>query len=275
MSAPPRTRPPMDRRIRERRRAVAQEQSRRRRRVVASVVVALALATGGVALTYTPLFEVGDVAVTGVTAEREAAVRSAAGIVTGERLLGVDLRAVAADVEALPWVRTVEVSRQPPDTLVIEVTPRQPVAVVRTASEVWLVDRDAVLVAGGGDETLVEIVAPSAVLPGVGARVGDAAVRNALAVHAELPASLRTAVVRYDAPSDRGLRMLLDGSIIGEEGAEPLWVRVGIAERVDDKARVIELLIEQLRTRAGELGGPAAAELDVRAPDNPVVVPAG
>ena len=265
-------RPPMDARIKARRQRVAEEQARRRRRLVASVVVVVALAAGAVGLTYTPLFEVGEVIVDGTLGEREQEVRIAAGVVPGQRLLGVDLETTGEAVEGLPWVRTAEVTRRPPSTVAIEVASRQPVAVVRTVGEAWLIDRDGVLVGGGADESLVDIVAREAVLPDAGSVVEDAAVRNALAVHEELPASLRAAVLHYEAPSERGLRLLLDGAVLGQ-GGDPVWVRMGTAERVEAKAQVLVLLLEQVRADGGLADGGAVGELDVRAPDNPVIVP--
>ena len=197
MSAPTRSRPPMDARILNRRREVARAAVRRRRRVTASVVAAVALVAGAVGLTYTPLFAVTDVRVQGATGERQDEVRSVAGVVVGERLLGIDLEAVAGDVTALPWVGTAEVVRQPPSTVEIRVGAREPVAVVRAAGAAWLVDADAVVVAGGTRDGIVEIDAPQAVLPGSGATVRDPAVRNALAAHQDLPPRLRRAVVRH------------------------------------------------------------------------------
>jgi cell division protein FtsQ len=267
VSAPAPPRPPMDARIRARRRAVAAEGIRRRRRITLSVLTVLALVSGAAALSYSPLFAVDEVRVTGVAGERAEAVRTVAAVTPGERLLSVDLGAVEADVLALPWVRGVEVTRVPPSTVEVGVTPREPVAVVALPGSAWLVDEDGFVVGGGAAPELVVIDAPNSVLPGPGTQASDAAVRNALAVHAELPGPVRALVDRYDAPSDRGLRVRL-----AEEG---IWVRFGRAERVATKAQVIALLLEQAREQATLRGteGLGVAELDVRAPDNPVLVP--
>lgn len=268
-SAPPRgSRPPMDERIRERRRAVAEEQRRRRRLQFLSLVAVVALAAGAYAVTRSPLFAVDEVVIEGVTGERSELVRSLAGIRPGERLLEVDLEAVRADVARLPWVRSVAVSRRPPSTISVAVDVRTPVAVVRLPEASWLLDADGVVVGGGEEEDLVVIDAPDSVLPGPGDRASDAAVRNALAVHLELPGPLRAQVDRYEASSERSLRLhLLDSDV---------WVRFGRAERVEDKARVINLLLDQAREQAALQGREdiGVAELDVRAPDNPVLIPA-
>lgn len=265
--------PSMHERIRARRRAVARARVRRRRRGLASVLAAVVLAAGAVGLTYTPLFAVDEVRVTGVQGQRALAVEQAAGIVVGERLLGVDLARVDADVTGLPWVRSVLVRRVPPSTVELAVEPRRPVAVVAGEGGRWLVDGDGVIVAPASADDLVPIEAPNSVLPGVGVEVRDAAVRNALAVHVGLPAPLRASVRRYDAASGNGLRLLLAAPGLSEEG---VWVRFGLAERVPAKARVVDLLLAQAREharRAGDDGVAGAVEIDVRAPDNPVLVP--
>lgn len=262
----------MDERIRARRREVASERARWRRRVTASVVVALLLAGGALGLSYTPLFEVGEVTVAGVDGDRADQVRAAAAVRTGARMLAVDRDRVREAVEALPWVRGAEVARVPPSTVAIAVTVREPVAVVHVAGEAWLLDREGVVVAGGSRGGLPVIDAPESLLPGPGARVSDAAVRNALAVHAGLPPELRGAVTRYDAASERGLRLHFAG--LDGTGDGGVWVRFGLAERVEAKVRVVLLLLNQATEHAERAGiDHGVAEIDVRAPDNPVLVP--
>jgi hypothetical protein len=54
-----------------------------------------------------------------------------------------------------------------------------------------------------------------------------------------------------------------------------VWVRFGRAERVGSKAQVIGLLLDQARQQAALTGSEdlGITELDVRAPDNPVLIP--
>lgn len=287
---PVRTRPPVDPRIRARRRQVAQEQLRRRRRITFSVLGLALLVGGAYAISRTPLFLVEQVRVTGVAGARADEVREVAAIGRGTNLLDIDIAGVTARVEDLPWVKAALVRRLP-TAVELRVVPRRPAAVVRLARAAWIVDPDGWIMAGGSPPELVRIDAPNAVLPGVGERIADRGVRNALAVHAALPADLRVLVERYEAPSDRGLRLLLRARPAGDAPGpratprdEPpgVWVRFGLAQRVAAKARVIGLLLDQAREQAvlqgvvlaeGELP-PGIEELDVRAPDNPVLVPA-
>ena len=297
---PRRSGPPVDRRILERRRRVREEAARRRRRVTMSVL-ALGLVLGGAyGVSRSPLFAVGEVRIAGVPAEQAAQVRKIAGVGTGGNVLDVDTAAVTGRVEELAWVKDARVRRLP-GAIEIRVVPRVAVAVIRLPGAAWMIDGEGWVMGGGAPEGLALVEAPDAVLPPVGERVADAGIRNALAVHAALPESLRAMVERYHAPSARGLRLRLvppapaQDAAAGPGAADPgaeapsdeerpgVWVRFGLAERAEAKGRVIELLLAQAREQAAQAGRPVAegqlppgiAELDVRAPDNPVLIPSG
>jgi cell division protein FtsQ len=218
-------------------------------------------------VSHSPLFAVDEVRVTGLEGERAALVDRLAAVSPGERLLSVDLDAIRDDVIGLPFVREVAVTRVPPSTIQIAVVPRVPVVAVAVPGASWLLDADGVVVAGGVGEGLPVVDAERSVLPGPGVEVSDAAVRNAVEVHVGLPGPLRAQIDRYDAPSERGLRLHL--------AEDDIWVRFGVAERVPAKAQVIGLLLDQAREQAARAGRSdlGVAELDVRAPDNPVLVP--
>lgn len=268
---PPRTvrRPPMDARIRARRHEVFRERARRRGRVTGSIVVLVVLVAIVVGVARSPLFAIVDVRVAGATPEQHDAVRQAAGLQPGDNVLLVDLGAAAERVQDLPWVRVADARRLPPSAVELRVVPREPVLVVRLPDASWLVDGEGVVVEGGARQGLIAVEAPHSVVPGVGAHVRDAALRNALSAHAQLPAELRARVQRYEARSARDLRLHLRGGVL---------VRFGVADDVAAKARSVKLLLGQARAHAqrrpssgGE--GSGVAEIDVRAPDNPVLVP--
>lgn len=272
---PPRAgrRPAMDARIRARRNQVSRDRARRRRRVVGSVAAVIVLAAAAIGVARSPLFTIDAVRVVGVTEDEQDVVRQAVALGMGDNLLTVDLGAASARVRALPWVRDADVRRRPPSGVEVTVVPRKPVVVVRLPDAAWLVDAEGVVVAGGVGEGLVELTAPYSVVPGVGAQVRDAALRNALDARAQLPETLRGQVLRYEARSARDLRLHLENGMV---------VRFGVADDVDAKARSVDLLLEQARAQAARRtpdGHPApvlgVAEIDVRSPDNPVLVPSG
>jgi cell division protein FtsQ len=259
----------MDERMRERRRGVLAQRARRRRRVTYSVLVLLVVAGGGAALLRTSLFDISDVRVDGVQGEQAEQARSAAAVRPGQNLLLIDLSQAEERVEALPWVADARAHRVPPSGVVLEVSPREPIAVLSVGDAAWLLDAGGYVVAGGSQPGLVPIVAPQALPRAVGDRIADGAVRGALLVHAALPGVLRSQVDAYDAANEQGLRLHLRDPDGAPEGSG-VWVRVGPAERIEEKAAVATALLERLRAQ----GGPAVAEVDVRVPGNPVVIPA-
>ena len=86
-------------------------------------------------------FEVRHVEVRGIERMNELAVY--------ERVLGVrdramplvDLAALRASLLELPWVRDARISRQLPDTIVVDIVEREPHAVLRTGAGLALIDR--------------------------------------------------------------------------------------------------------------------------------------
>lgn len=261
----------MDERIRARRREIARARVRRRHRALLSLLALSLVTVAGLAVARSPLFAITEVRIVGVTAREAQTAREAAGLRPGENLLFADLGRASARIAGLPWVRSADIRRLPPSTVEVDVARREPVAVVRLPDESWLVDGEGVVVGGGSAEGLAEIDAPRAVLPAVGEQVRDAVVGTALTVHAQLPGGLRSQVLRYEALAERDLRLHLPGEVI---------VRFGDAEQIEAKARSVRLLLDQLqrhRQRAGD-GAPRQGEgetiIDVRAPDNPVLVSA-
>jgi cell division protein FtsQ len=106
------------------------------------------LASAGLAawLVYaTSLFGVRNVRVIGAELVSPAAVRDAAAVPDGLPLARVDISAVVRRIAALPPVEQVTVSRDWPDTLVVEVVERTPVAAVPQGDAFVVVDRAGVV----------------------------------------------------------------------------------------------------------------------------------
>lgn len=192
----------------------------------------------------TAVLGVSAVEVTGTQRLDPAQVRSAAAIRPGTPLARLDPGAVAARLDRLPEVRRVVVSRQWPRTVTIAVTERQPVAVQARGPAYVLVDRTGVAFAS--------VPRRPAGLPLVSAPVdaGPAAVRAALAVLGQLPASALGQVRQVRAASPEQVEVLL---------THGRTVRWGSAERGARKAAVLAVLMSR-----------RATVYDVSAPDAPV-----
>lgn len=100
-------------------------------RVVVALVLVLGAAVAGVwTVFFSSVLAVDGVTVEGTRLLSVDRVRGAAAVPLGEPLAGTDLDAVAARIEALPAVESVEVSRKWPDQVLVEVVERTAVAVV-------------------------------------------------------------------------------------------------------------------------------------------------
>ena len=269
----PRQRPPMDKRIRERRAAVRRAQLRRRRRVVLGVLVLALVAAAAVGITRSPLFAVTAVHVQGVQDARAREVKEVAQVATGQNLMTADLDAAVERVRAVPWVAQAEARREPPSTVVLDVIARRPAAVVHGAGGSWIVDRDGVVIEAGEHPKLPRISLVAPIVPLLGQPLDDAAARNALELHAALPRDVRRAVITLEAVGARTVRVELALAQLddpqGFKASRRVWVRMGSAGDVGEQVAVLRALLGQ--RRSDKL--PLPTEIDVRVPGNPVVVP--
>ena len=115
-------------------------------------------------------FGVDAVHVQGASPETERAVLAAAGVEAGDNLLGVDLGGVRGRVEDVSWVEGAKVVRLLPDTLVIAVTERRPLAVWQSRGRLALVDAQGQVITGADAAKFPQL--PLVVGPGAGQAAG-------------------------------------------------------------------------------------------------------
>ena len=202
------------------------------------------------ALLASPLLGVRTVQVDGLGTLPADQVRKAAGIDPGTPLLRVDLDAAKARVARLPQVRSVEVTRGWPHSVVITVVERVAVAIVGTPGRRSLVDADGVLF------DTVTGNAPAGVVPLDVANPGprDPATRAGLAAVGALPSGLRGKVSVVAAPKADDIEVTLaDGTL----------VRWGGPEQSAAKAKALAALLDQIA--AGTID--PAGTIDVSAPE--------
>ena len=200
------------------------------RPVVASVLALLL--TGGVVwlLFFSTVLAVAGVEVEGTSYLRSPQVVRVAGVPTGAPLARVDLDAIARRVSTLPAVRDVEVTRQWPDRVQIEVTERVPVAVVERGETYRGLDADGVVFRDFDQRP------GSLPLITVGDGVEQEALREAAGVVTVLRADIARLVDHVEVETvDRIMLVLRDRRRV-------LW---GNAEQAADKARVLEVLLDQ------------------------------
>jgi cell division protein FtsQ len=197
--------------------------------IVGSTVILAVFAGLGYVVFISPLLAVTSVSVTGASDDLAKQVSAAADIADGTPLARVDLDAVAAEVEAVPEVLAVEVSRGWPDTLNIDVTPRVPVAVTSANGQYWLLDRTGdpylAVAAPPAGMTLVQLVAPG---------TGDPATLAAVSVVQALTVDFRPQVTELAA------RTAFDVELTLIDGKKVLW---GEATQSAEKMQILPALL--------------------------------
>jgi cell division septal protein FtsQ len=245
----------VEQRIADRRAGVRAARRRARLRRTLLVLLLGTLLTAAIWFERSEHATILTVAVEGVVRLDPETVIERSGVITGSSTARLRPRAVAAEVERIAIVRSVDVSRRQLRHVVITVVEREPVysAVHRRASV--LVDREGVVVEEGSDPRL-PVVRLSTVPPGLGELVAShAALANAHRVWTGLSGPIRSRVIEVRAPDEDGLELVLDDG--------PL-VRFGRAEMMADKVRALGAILD-------DVAGSEVTLIDVRVPGFPVV----
>jgi cell division protein FtsQ len=251
----------LDPRLASNRKRFARRQWTRRwlawRRVAAAALVLLVVGGTIYAVYFSSLLDVEDVEVRGTgslttgsltTGDLTTAdIARAAEVPVGEPLATVDLEAIERKVRSLGEVRAVEVSRQWPHEVLIEIQERVPVAVVRMGDLLRSLDADGVVFGDRkrlpGDLPMVETSSDTS---------GDALREAATVAGALEPAFLATVDHLEVETVDQITLVLRDDRI----------VRWGNAERSEEKAEVLAALLSR-----------EAAVYDVSVPGSPTTSP--
>lgn len=217
--------------------------SRWRLVLIAALVALIALAATYL-VAFSPLLAARTVTVRGVRGELADRVRMAAAIDSRTPLIRLDTAGVARRVERVVVIGSARVSTSYPSTVVIEVSARVAVGVVRANSSYELVDRT------GRQFRTVRVRPrrlPLFVIPaGTDARTTGEAVAT---VAAALPAPLRARIASIQAFDPQSITLqLADGRV----------VRWGSAARSAAKARIVPALLKR-----------QGSQFDVTDPDRP------
>lgn len=247
----------IDEKIAERRREVREGRRRTRLRRTLTMGALLVIVIALVMVERSALVGLEEVRVAGAERLDDDEVRAATGLQLGTSTLRLRLGRVEQRVEELAVVREASARRLDPLTVLVEVVEREPTLVAAGAGRRVLVDRDGVVIDEGGHDGL-----PLVRLDTAPPEVGESAeehpgLANAVRAWRGLTGPLRAQVVRYDAAGADDLMLRLETGID---------VRFGRAQRIDEKARALGVILE-------DVGDAQISEIDVRAPSAPVVVP--
>ncbi|MDR3507115.1 MAG: cell division protein FtsQ/DivIB [Caulobacteraceae bacterium] len=188
---------------------------------------------------------VANLTVQGATPMAQADIVKAAGVYRDQPILGVDLKALRQRIEQVGWVKQARVVRLLPDTIVIDVTQRQTLAVWQHGGHTQVIDNEGrpVPEADAGRFAELPLV--------VGEGANDAAgailplVRSRPRLMQRLDALVRVDDRRWD------LRMT-DGALIQlpPTGEDSALIRL---DQLDQKSRILELGFARIDLRDPEM----------------------
>ena len=159
----------------------------------------------------------------------------------GAPILAFDIEAARQRVEALPWIRSARVERMLPDTILLNVEERQPLALWQHQGQFALIDHEGVVILRDGLERFSDLI----VVVGKEAPVHAAALLKTLGNEPELLPLVEAAVW----VGGRRWNIRLAGDIdvrLPEKNAKSAWTRLAEYERAH---RVLERDVQVLDLR--------------------------
>jgi cell division protein FtsQ len=103
-------------------------------------------------------FKVGEVLVVGRSETKQEELLDAVRLARGAPILAFDLDAARTRVEALPWIRRATVERMLPDTILINVEERRPVAIWQHNGRYSLIDDNGEVILRRGLERFSDLI---------------------------------------------------------------------------------------------------------------------
>ncbi len=171
-------------------------------------------------------FTVENVSVLGREREDRQTILAALGVKRGTPILGVDLAAAKARLEALPWIRSAEVERLLPDTLFVRLVERRPLALWQRQGKLSLVADDGAVLDGEKLDaygSLVVLVGDDA--PKLGAAL-LAMLASEPALYPHVAAAVRVGGRRWNLRLDSGIDVDLP-----EDDPAAAWHRLAALDR--------------------------------------------
>jgi cell division protein FtsQ len=204
---------------------------------------------------------VRTITVTGREQTRAAEIVAALGVREGAPLLGFDTAAARTELERLPWIRSAAVERRFPDTVLVRLTERQPMALWQTQGRFAVVDtegKEIGKVDPGAFRHLVVVVGEDAPRHTQGLLALLAAEPD---LKKHVTAAIRVAGRRWDLVLTNDIRVQLPEQEIGAA-----WQKLADAAR---RERLLDRAISQIDLRA-----PDRMTLRVMAAADPAPPPA-
>jgi len=227
----------LDPKIAERRKLVHEQYSKRRRnRLVAVVALALVFAVA-VGVLYSPLFSAQTVVIKGAGRNYWNSIMQASGLNTHPPLIEINARSVDSRVESLPYLAHATLQRKWPSTVVLTVTERVPVAIIRYASGQWAT------VSSTGRIIALQSLAPQNLPIIYSSNYHSGSVGSQVGSGFSTALSVATAIKRDGVGNVQEIRLTNEGEVQLILAHPKVTVELGGARHVRAKLEVVETLI--------------------------------
>jgi cell division protein FtsQ len=261
-------RPQVDPRIWTRRVAVTRARGRRRLRIALAVVGACVLAASAFAALHSGLFGARHLSVRGAVHTPESEVLSTAGLASHPPLIDLDAARSVERIEALPWIKSAQVSVHWPDSVTVVVTERTAIAAVEvpgvsgpsghTDRGSWaLVDATGRVLADEATRPTGLIAMQVVIEPGGPATFLPAPDQAGVLVAASLPSVLSRRVQSIQVTPGTGVTLGISGG---------LSTIIGAADDLPAKYEALASVLADAPLQSGDV-------INVSVPDEPAVGP--
>jgi len=207
-----------------------------------------------VAFLYSPYFNITHVEILGAEAVTEEEILLALGLVGQKNIFRFDAARAQERLEEMPQVRSVEIARRLPGSVIVTLEEREPVAIIPYTEAFYTIDGSGVVL---GPAHLLDLPVLNGQTP-VGLALGEVVASRSIQTGARV-AALCTPAMR-DEISEINVLDLEDIQLVTRHGVR---VRLGPGVDLPLKIDVLESLLYRLPA------GPAS--LDLRLPHTPVL----
>lgn len=186
---------------------------------------------------------VAAIKIDGTILAPEEDVRVAAGIISGDPLLAIDMGLVKEKVENLKWIKSAVVTRQLPDQIIINVVEHQPAALWQIDNKLWIMSDEGIQIT---DEQL-EYFSDLPMISGAGADEQLGTLINAVDGNMDLFDRVETASWvggrRWDLILKNGIKIMLP-----EDQLQEAWLNLVTFEQ-NEKLLARNILAVDFRVR--------------------------
>jgi cell division protein FtsQ len=227
-------------------------------RIGIAIAIVLVVIFGSLFVYRSDLFHVNTVQVNGVSHLTSQEITSIAAVSDSSTLLRLDASGITGRLKDNAWVQDASIRREFPDTLIIDITEREPGAVAKINDKSnWVISTDGTWLSAATSEdwnTSMKIidVSPSMPAPISGSTCTDGGITNALSILNAISDDLRSRIVSISAESS------IKTSLNLEDG---VTVAFGDSSNVELKEAAINSLLEQYEGRV--------SYINVRVPTRP------